>query len=323
MKEFQSTTPLSEEPRRTPFFPYEEQKVGSFYGISPVKKRVRNLRGLVNFTYELDDRYFLTIYQGWTAKELEVVSEIANGLSDSIPLVRPVQGQTGYATELKSGPALLCPRLEGIHFVNNLHTEKQPIPIELHRSLAKFFWEFQKGLSAAPDHLKTQLTRPSRVTIGQIPESFPDLAEPLEKYAPEDEAPEFMYPDLIHDDLERQNILSIGDKITGIVDLDSVRSGDILYEFGHFLFNNVFCDPNADNATAAVYIEELMRTEIVNPQDISAIYSYIYQFAISDIADFQDLIQNPKTNQNISIDLELLVRQYDIALSLAHEFFNV
>lgn len=122
-----------------------------------------------------------------------------------------------------------------------------------------------------------------------------------------------------NDDLERQNILCTGNKITGIVDLDSIHSGDILYEFGHFLFNNVFCDPEVDTETTILYLSKLISSGIINPGDIPLLYGYIYQFAISDIIDFQDLLE---TTQQEIIDIELLISQYEEALSFASHFFN-
>lgn len=155
-----------------------------------------------------------------------------------------------------------------------------------------------------------------------MPASLPDIAKPLGKYAPEEDVPQFTYPDLIHDDMERQNILSVDNAITGLVDLDSIRLGDKLYEYGHFMFNFVFCDPKADFATAALYIDELINAGMVNPKDIYSLYSYIYQFAISDVVDFQDLTQNPVLMQHAMIDMNLLVHQYDHALSFASNFFR-
>jgi len=107
----------------------------------------------------------------------------------------------------------------------------------LHRSYAKFFWGLQVRLSAVSEKLKKILSTPSVMNTGEFPPEIPEEAQPLLKYANGENYAEFKYKDLIYDDMERQNILSVDDRITGLVDLDSIRTGDIL---------GVVYDPMAD-----------------------------------------------------------------------------
>lgn len=161
------------------------------------------------------------------------------------------------------------------------------------------------------------------MNIEPSPNTIPSFAQPLMKHSQGAKQADFIYRDLIHDDMERQNILSINDNITGLVDLDSIRTGDILYEFGHFIFNFVLCDPDANLSTIDLYINELIKAGIIDPKDIPSLYNCIFQFVISDILDFQRLTLNQTLNQHKQIDLELLVKQYDKALTLAADFFRV
>jgi len=188
--------------------------------------------------------------------------------------------------------------------------------------LAVFFWEFQKRLSAVSHELKTRLESYSVMNIGEVPQQLPEIVEPLMRHTINEDTPNFTYPDLIYDDLERQNLLSIDHTITGLVDLDSIRTGDILYEFGHFLFNFVLCDPEADYSIIDLYIDELIKAGVIDPQDVPAVYGHIFRFAISDVMEFQQLSQNPIRQQYRMIDMKLLIQQYDQALTLASSFFR-
>lgn len=302
--------------------PEERQAVIHHYGIEQVRSWTRNDRGLVNESYELDDRYFLTIHRRKTRDQMEAIAQVVHSMDNSIPITRPLPGLSGYSVRVQSRPALLNPRLPGMHYVGPAHTEKSPIPIELHRSLATFFWQIQQRLSAVSEQLKKRLTSPSVIKIGAMPEQLPAIAESLVRHSPGESAPDFAYPDLIHDDMERQNILSIRDEITGLVDLDSIRTGDILHEFAHFLFNFALCDPQANWSTVDVYMNTMIKAGIIRPKDIPSLHAHVYRFAISDVIDFKGLTVHPQCEQHTMIDLKLLVQQYDRALALASSFFR-
>ena len=300
----------------------DTNRVAHFYDTGPLTRSIQNTRGFVNRNYELDDTYFLTVYQARSRRELEAVATIANGIDTLVPISRQIRGRDGYAMEFGEQFGLLTPKLPGKHYIGTSYTDRFAIPQGVHRSLAPLFWDLQRELSAVPEELRAPLKEPSRGTIGKMPEELPREALPLQRFAPTEGIPSLKYPDLIHDDLERQNILSDGERVTGIVDLDSIRSGDILYEFGHFMFNNVFCDPEANHDTAELYIKELRRADIIDPSDISSIYGHMYRFAVSDIVDFKDLLEHPIPGKEVTLDLDLLVRQYEHALTFASDFFT-
>ncbi len=300
----------------------EKQTISDFYGVDLSDPWKRNPRGLVNVGYEIGDDFFLTLYGRRTQDQIEACAEVANDMQVSIPITRPVIGQMGYTLQLDIGTTLLTPRLLGRHYVGIAHTQKEPIPLDLHISLAAFFWQVQEGLSAAPDSLKKRLAVPGVMNVVDWIERIPEIAIPLLRYAPTEEIPTFEHPNLIHDDLERQNILSVGNTVTGLVDLDSIRTGDVLYEYGHFLFNNVLCDSNVNTAVLSIYIDEFLKAGRMNPIDLASLYSHIYQFVISDIIEFDDISSNPFLPQHRMIDMDLLIQQYEQALSVASDFFN-
>jgi len=302
---------------------FEEKRIVTrHYGIEHVRNWKRNDRGLVNVSYELDDSYFLTIHRNKTRDQIEAIAQVVHGMDGFIPIARPLCGPTGYSAKLKLGHTLLNPRLQGMHYVRTAHTEKIPIPINLHHSLAIFFWQLQKRLSAVSTRLKERLASDSVIKIGAMPKQLPEVAKPLVRYSSEGNAPDFTYLDLIHDDMERQNILSVRDKITGLVDLDSIRTGDILHEFAHFLFNFALCDPQANWSILDVYMEELIKAGIILPKDIPYLHTYVVRFALSDVIDFEKLVSQPQCEEHRKINLRLLVSQYEHALALASTFFH-
>lgn len=296
--------------------------VCEFYGIRAPKRCIQNGRGLVNSVYEFDEAFFLGVYRRRTRDQLEAIADVACDMDDAIPMPKPIKGSGGYSFQIASGFTLLTPRLPGVHYVGVAHTEKEPIPTEMHRSLAAFFWELQKRLSAVSQELKMKLESSSVMNIGEMPTQLPQIVRFFERYAGNGDLPKFRYPDLIHDDLERQNILSRNGKITGLVDLDSLRTGDILYEFGHFLFNFVLCDPGADFSVIDLYINELVKAGIIEHRDIPALYGHIFSFVVSDVIEFQQLSENPIRERYANIDMGLLLKQYDRALALASAYFS-
>jgi len=305
-----------------PLSPQDKQRISDFYGVSSASSWRRNPRGLVNVGYEIGDNFFLTLYGRRTQDQIEACAEVANAMRDSIPIARPTKGQMRYALQLDKGSTLLAHRLPGRHYVGIAHTQKDPIPLDLHATLATFFWQVQEELSAVPDSLKARLAVLGVMNVDDWVEKVPNIATPLLRFAPVEGIPEFKYPDLIHDDLERQNILSVGNAVTGLVDLDSIRTGDVLYEYGHFLFNNVLCDPNVNTAILTIYIDELLKAGRINPIDLQSLYGHIYQFAISDAIEFNAISSDPVSSQHRMINMSLLIQQYERALSVASDYFN-
>lgn len=270
----------------------DKADVTSFYPTGTVKCWEKNVRGLVNRNYELDKRFFLTIFRKRTADQLEAVAQMTHLTPTSIPLTRPIKGNNGHVLPLTSGPALLTPRLTGEHYLGHSHADKYPIPLELHRFLARFFWDFQSAISETPHELK-----------GQLPSSWKtDL--PLH------------YPDIVHGDLERQNFLCSQGMVTGVVDLDAFRQGDVLYEFSHFLFNSVFCDPEYTSSKVDIYFNELVKVGRIDEVHLPMVYWYITDFSAKDFSGFIEL------SGSHEIDLKAILAHYTKALHLATNFFH-
>lgn len=302
----------------------EVQMLSEAYRIGPIDDWQTNSRGTTNATFELGSEFFVTVFSRRSADELELLAETANELPETVPIARPLYGDHGYSVSLEAGPVLLTPRLHGEHYVGASQIEKRIIPVELHRPLARFFWDLQRGLSAAPDARKQALQNPHAVHKIEIPEVLPESLKPLTNHAPAGYEPTTIpaYPDLVHDDLERQNILLLGSRVTGLVDLDSLMSGDILYEFGHFLFNSVFCDPAATLDTPIIYLEELEKAGMIASADISALHSSIYRFVLYDMFETQEIAQRYQRSNESSAALVQWVAHYEKGLLLAKRFFE-
>jgi len=300
----------------------EISHIYNFYGIQATNQVRKNDRGLVNITYEINGKYYLTVMRRRNSEEVNTIAAIANRVSKKIPIAQPMEGVNGYSINIGNHPSLITSKLPGEHKVGIAHTEKYPINIKLHQQLSSFFWKLQAALTKTPHSEKQTLASNAVTNVEQLPCNLPPEITPLTKYQRNDDQTQYYYPDLIHDDLERQNILSVDTQITGLVDLDSLRTGDILYEFSHFLFNFALCSPDASHKTIEIYIGALIKAGIIEPSDIPLVYQYIYQFVIRDIVEFKDLRENPSSKQHQLIDIPLLVQQYDKALSLALDFFK-
>jgi len=56
--------------------------------------------------------------------------------------------------------------------------------------------------------------------------------------------------------------------------------------------------------------------------ELQMLHGHMYRFAISDIADFADLLQHTPTDQKRVVDLDLLASQYEKALNFAAAYFD-
>lgn len=308
---------------RVEIHPDEKRNVEQYFDLETGGEWCENQRGLVNTTFELQDgNFFLTIYEGRSTEHAEAVAEAAVGMPGHVPISRPIYGKQSFSVEIDNKPALLTPALPGRHYVGILHTDKLPIPPLLHVALTPFFWQTQQGLTRTSEAIKAVLARPSRDTKGTVVGGLSERAGQLILYAPGNTEPLPTYPELIHDDMERQNILSVHNKITGLVDLDSIHRGDVLYEYAHHIFNIVFCDPHANMETAQAYMQVANRMGIIEPADLARAYDHMYAFALSDIMDFEALDADSELPPDRKLDLDLLVQQYTKALMLAQAFFR-
>ncbi|MBU0766449.1 hypothetical protein KKF55_01530 [Patescibacteria group bacterium] len=301
--------------------PDEKGEVSAYYSLGGVDKWKSNTRGTRNRGFVLDDRYFLTIHGRKTFDQANAIARVANQIADTVAISRPLMGKNGYTLGIDNHPALITPKLPGKHHIAIAHTDKQPIPKKLHISLAGFFWKFQKSLSDIPNTLKTQLESDSVCNVDEYPAEFPAIYAQLSKYDPKKE-PQFRYPDLTHDDMERCNILSVRNAVSGVVDLDSLRMSDVLYQFAHFLFNFALCDPEADMDTIDIYIDEAVKAGLIAHEDLPELYSHIYKFMIGDVIEFKEVHDSAVVSQQRATDIGLLVEQYDKAMAFAQDFWR-
>src|SRR3989338_6595378 len=89
-----------------------QKKIREFYGKSLPDPWEKNDRGLSNVGYKIGNDYFLTLHKPGN-KDLEAIAKVANAMISSIPIARPVEGQTGYTLEVDTESTLLTPRLPG------------------------------------------------------------------------------------------------------------------------------------------------------------------------------------------------------------------
>lgn len=288
----------------------EKEAITCFYSLDKGLSWTPNQRGLINLTYEIGETSFLTIFKQKNSDQLETLGQMIEHIPTDIPIARPRKGASGYTLNLNSGKTLLTNRLAGMHYVGLDHSDKIPIPHQLHKELAAFFWKLQAALSTANRAVDINVPQKSGHSTVQY---IPEVLKPFSVDYPTNEE---YYPDLVHGDLERQNILSEGNKVTGVVDLDAIRHGDILAEFSHFLFNHVFCDPEANENTADIYINELVKSGCIQSAHIPLIYRYVFQFSVNDILGFIEV------SKEKPVDLSALVNHYKQALLLASTFFE-
>jgi hypothetical protein len=95
-----------------------------------------------------------------------------------------------------------------------------------------------------------------------------------------------------------------------------------LYEFGHSLFNLAFCDPRYTDSVAGLYLRLAQREQVIDPAHFPALYTHIYRFAVSDMADFEELNTSGGLPPERQTDLAKLSAQYAQALARARAFFR-
>lgn len=298
--------------------------VSEFYGIEQFSSAPVNLRGLSNTNYELGSHYFLTVFHERQQAEVEFLARLALQVPTSLPLVRPIEGRAGFSTEIEDRPTLLTPRLPGRHYVGIAQSDKYPIPSALHSVLARSFWELQAGLSSVDSSLKAQ-AEPSAFDSQDLTSTvLPEHIKTLTAYAPDGFEPTTMpkYSDLVHEDLERQNILCSEKGITGVVDLDALKRGDIFYEFCHFLFNNALCDPQATPAQIEIYLDHMEQAGVIASHHASQMYAGVYRFALTDAVEVHSLMTDISPSSTRYIAGEDLAAQYGQALRLAQTVFR-
>jgi hypothetical protein len=116
--------------------------------------------------------------------------------------------------------------------------------------------------------------------------------------------------------MERHNLLhDDAGKVVGVVDMDAIMGGDILFEYGHLMMNFTFTDTAYKDSHADHYIEALKNAEVVAAEDISLLPSIIRAFAAEDLLYY---LQNDSLRRT---DLCQLAEIYQLGVQRSTDYF--
>ena len=292
------------------------------YNLSAGFAARQDSRGMMNETWFVGDKGVLTIFKNRTPAQVSLIADIV--LQDQSGLMPEIiKAKAGPVSLIGGSPAILWKRFDGNHFVRRDHSDKMAIPETGHASIADAFWKLHASLNQYPD-VGEQLGR-----VNYLPS--PESGEPVIAYS---ELPGFLqtgligdylkgdalplkYPALVHHDMERQNFLHDDTgKVTGIVDADSFKKGDLLFEYTRCMMNFMFSDPEYKPEYADHYMRALAKSGMVDPEDISLIPKLVRAFIAKDLLDYCRYDHPPKTN------LSRLTAIYDNCLKHVDSYFE-
>jgi hypothetical protein len=288
----------------------------------PVSQNILRARsGTVNDTYFIGKDKALTIFKRRSPEQVAVIVNIANNDPSGL-FPRPLRGPGGFVSMLAGRPGVLWARIKGVHYVEEDQSKLLPVPTGAHKYIASIFWKVNSYLAkwtnvSGPlggfdyEEMRRQAKTDTK---------FRDLPEYLRRdhvldYL-NDASVVLKYPALVHTDMERQNLVHRkSGEVVGVLDLDSVMSGDLLFEFGHYLMNWAFSDPAYKPGNADLYLEAMARSGMINTDDARLLPMILRWFAAEDLLFY---FRNDKTHKT---DLARLSKTYDVALERADAYF--
>lgn len=298
------------------------KEVAEQYSVRLPSHITGDTRGAVNKTFFLGREYVLTIFQNRKPDEVIAISEIVR--RDSSGLLPKIVGSNKGPISFVSGkPAILWHRINGRHYVGVDHSRKRPIPSIVHAEIARSYWALHSSL-AKSQHIGKCLGEMSYVDVMRSaqetykPNVLPQLLQKdfVADYLETTHLP-LKYKALVHSDMERHNLLhGKSGNIAGIVDVDSILTGDLLFEYAHLMMNQVFTDPSYKASDADLYINALIDAKMIDNEDVSLLPSMVRLFAAEDILYYHQNDRSQKTN------LSLLVKIYEQGLVRASDFFS-
>lgn len=250
----------------------ELSEIYSFLSM-PKVRQISN--GIINRNYLVDEDYVLTIFRHRSVSHLTSISNILERNHSGL-LPTPIISSLGTAVNtIDNTPSILFNKIQGRHFRQEGTRKKNALPnIESYRSVAKSFWTLHESLSTVPNpncgvidyrslsHLFNEKSQPlPRLPVfmqrGFILDFIATRNVPL------------MYPSLIHCDMERQNILhDENGLVTGVVDVDALLEGDILYEYAHCVMDFVLTDPEYTEKKLDIFMECAEESHLIKSQDL-------------------------------------------------------
>jgi nicotinic acid mononucleotide adenylyltransferase len=278
-------------------------------------------RGSINQTWFIGTDFVLTIFQNRTYAEVEAVSKIVERDTSGL-LPKAINGNTGPVCVIHGKPAILWHHIHGLHLVEQDHSQKIAVPEAAHSDIAESFWKIHAALNGSfdlipdlgvMDYQAIMKETQAKVGIAQLPEYL--RRDFVLGYLQTSELP-LKYPALVHTDMERHNLLHDRQgKVLGVVDVDAIMGGDILYEYAHLMMNFVFTDPAYKTSCVDAYLEELNSAGMVKAEDISLLPAMIRLFAAEDLLYYHQHDQTAKT------DLSRLAAIYETAIERADSYF--
>lgn len=309
--------------------------ISSFYSLGPLSEISQEMRGLINSTFYLtarNNRYVATLFRSKSRIQVQEIAEIMHSLRE-LPIAKPLLGQSGYVHTIEAVPVILSPFIQGTHSVSEEHTIKTHLKASTHADVACLFWSLHRQLRGLR-HLGGNLPIATiSNTINQSDEYIEYLVKKLglsmgnrmqitnlRQKCQEDIIDDIRISEeleLVHSDFERQNVLlSVDGKINGIVDFDSLKRGELLYEFSHALYNFVCCDPSPEERSMDIYIDSYVKEGMLPLAGLKKIPSLMSRFCIEDIVGFL------KIAEHRSINIEKLTQHYDNALTFARKYLR-
>lgn len=299
------------------------QQLTDIYGMPVGLKIQPDRRGMMNKTYYVGNDSVLTIFNNRSLTQVALIAEIVQ--NDQSTLLPPIINANGGPVAILNGqPAILWARLGGVHYVEQDHSNKIPIPEKGHASIASSFWKLHKYLGQY-QHVGGHLGRVNYLPSfesGEPEIEFTELPMFLQtglvvEYLQADQLP-LKYPALVHHDMERQNFLhGANGTVVGIVDADSFKQGDVLFEYCRCMMNFMFSDPKYTTAYADLYMSALINSGIVDAKDIEHIPTLIRAFVAKDLLDYCRYESTPpKTNLSRLADI------YDKCLNHVDNYFT-
>jgi hypothetical protein len=292
------------------------------YGISPASPLRQGHMGIMNETWFVRDDLVMTIFLRRPLVEVKLICDVVqNDTSGLLP--RILVGNHGPVAIVGGKAGVMLQRVPGNHYVGSDHSEKIPMPESAHRSIAESFWllhGYLSGKSAIGERLgEINYSASDRLISRGI--SFSQLPACLHKDYIADHletpSPSLRYPTLVHHDFERQNVLHAPDgKVTGVVDADAFRMGDLLFEYVHCMMDFVLTDPQYQSSYLDHYITALRKAGMVRREHIALVPGLLRFFAARDLVNYYFYDQPPRTN------LARLSAIYDTGLARADKYFS-
>ncbi|MDD3897105.1 MAG: phosphotransferase [Candidatus Peribacteraceae bacterium] len=291
--------------------------IESRYAIGSVDQCERHPVGFINHTYKVEadgGQYALTEFLHKSLHKIAMRADVVLKIKN-LPVAYPIASTEGkHVEEFEGHPVWLCPWLEGaspqdredgsgnmscaqrkesVHYFKELHKQLEMISNENEDLDPEKF-----VASELPMGSEVRTAGIVQRLIDECRECYQGIVFPVAEMK------------LVHKDFERQNLLfGETEQLTGILDFDSLRAGNMFYEWAHITFNHVCDDANPSPTELQYYIENSPFDEIDNPR--AQLLALMATFCEKDIQGFVWIAQRRH------IELGRITDHYRRALTFA------